>query len=91
MTEKTEDQKLRDKRARFVLFGMAIIVVILVLGTITFMMATSPPLPIPETRSGVYVFYNDEWIGGIIEGDKIILDNGTKMDYKEYRKIVRLD
>lgn len=91
MTEKTEDQIVRDKRARFVLLGMAVIVVILVLGTITFMQATQPLLPIPETKSGVYVFYNDEWVGGIIEGDTLIFDNGTKIDYKEFRKIVKLD
>ncbi len=91
MTEKTPDELVRDKRARFLLLGMAVIVTILVVGTIAFMQATSPILPTPETQSGVYVFYNGEWIGGIIYEDEIILDNKTSMDYNEFRKIVGLD
>lgn len=33
------------------------------------------------------VMYNGEWIGGNIIGDKIVLANGTEMDFKDFQRI----
>lgn len=43
--------------------------------------------PIPETFSGLFVEYKGEMIGGEIQGNIIILENGTKMGLEEFKKI----
>lgn len=42
---------------------------------------------IPKTFSGLFVEYNGEMIGGEIQGNIIILENGTKMGLEEFKKI----
>ena len=53
----------------------------------------TPPVPIlPEdisqiSSSGAMVEYNEEWIGGNIVGENIILTNGTEMNFNEFKRI----
>lgn len=48
--------------------------------------------PTPETFSGVMVQYNGEWIGGnlINEGKIILLQNGTEMNYEDFKRVTGL-
>jgi len=43
--------------------------------------------PEPDTFSGLFVEYNGEMIGGEIQGNIIILENGTKMGLDEFKRI----
>ena len=47
-----------------------------------------PEQPLQEiSESGAMVMYNGEWIGGNIVGDDIILKNGTRMSFDEFKRI----
>ena len=41
----------------------------------------------PQTHTGLFVEYKGEMIGGDIQGNLIILENGTKMGLDEFKRI----
>lgn len=65
-----------------------ITITLLVLGNFT----NTTQQQTPETFSGVMIQYNGEWIGGnlINEGKIILLQNGTEMDYEDFKRITGL-
>jgi len=60
--------------------------------TITMMVLGDSNQSTPETFSGVMIEYNGEWIGGNLlnDGRIILLQNGTEMNYEDFKRITGL-
>lgn len=74
------------KRTKEIIVGLPLIAIAL----FTFVSYTIPPtiqLEDPQTFSGLFVEYKGKMIGGEIQGNIIILDNGTKLGLDEFKKI----